>query len=183
VRDDDLARGQEDEEGHELTRVHEALVDSRELASKLIAWVIDVARALGQSGVGVMMAAPSQDERDQIKRAGLDLARRGALADLFVGGGEIPSELESMIGVLLLTDEDGFNTLASTVLAAHPRLPVYRLAPHPGGFGGTWAKYDSAATLFPQLTEDNITRRYQAGSRVAAKAADGALPDGNDLCS
>jgi hypothetical protein len=86
-----------------------------------------------------------------------------------------------MIGVLLLTDEDGFNTLASTVLAAHPRLPVYRLAPHPGGFGGTWAKYDSAATLFPQLTEDNITRRYQAGSRVTAQAADGAIAADGDL--
>jgi NhaP-type Na+/H+ or K+/H+ antiporter len=144
-------------------------------------WVMDVARALGQSGVGVMMAAPSQDERDQIKRAGLELAPRGALADVLVGGNEIPSELESMIGVLLLSDEDGFNTLASTVLAAHPRLPVYRLAPHAGGFGGTWAKYDNAATLFPQLTEENITRRYQAGSRVTAKTADGALPDGNDL--
>jgi NhaP-type Na+/H+ or K+/H+ antiporter len=144
-------------------------------------WVIDVARALGQSGVGVVMAAASQDERDQIKRAGLELARRGALADLLVGGADIPEELESMIGVLLLTREDGFNTLASTVLAAHPRLPVYRLAPHPGGFGGTWAHYDNAATLFPQLTEDDITRRYQAGSRVTSKAADGALPDGNDL--
>jgi hypothetical protein len=144
-------------------------------------WVIDVARALGQSGVGVMMAAPSQEERDQIKRAGLDLAPRDALAAVLVGGSEIPSELESMIGVLLLTGEDGFNTLASTVLAAHPRLPVYRLAPHPGGFGRTWARYDNAATLFPQLTEDNITRRYQAGSRVTSQAADGAIPDGNDL--
>jgi NhaP-type Na+/H+ or K+/H+ antiporter len=143
-------------------------------------WVIDVARALGQSGVGVMMAAPSQDDRDQIKQAGLGLAPRGALAALLTGGAEIPEELGSMIGVLLLTHEDGFNTLGSTVLAAHPRLPVYRLAPHPGGFGGTWAQYDNAATLFPSLTHDGITRRYQSGFRVSAKPADGALPDGND---
>ena len=86
-----------------------------------------------------------------------------------------------MIGVLLLTREDGFNTLASTVLAAHPRLPVYRLAPQPGGFAGTWAQYDNAATLFPQLTEDKITRRYQAGSHVTAQAADGGIPAGSDL--
>ena len=86
-----------------------------------------------------------------------------------------------MIGVLLLTREDGFNTLASTVLAAHPRLPVYRLAPHPGGFGGTWARYDNAATLFPQLTEDSITRRYRGGARVTSQAADGALAEGTDL--
>ncbi|MGN6168846.1 MAG: hypothetical protein ACTHQQ_11850, partial [Solirubrobacteraceae bacterium] len=94
----------------------------------------------------------------------------------------IPEELGSMIGVLLLTREDGFNTLGSTVLAAHPRLPVYRLAPHPGGFGGTWAQYDNAATLFPNLTHDDITRRYQSGSRVtASKPADGAGADGNDF--
>jgi NhaP-type Na+/H+ or K+/H+ antiporter len=144
-------------------------------------WVIDVARALSQSGVGVMMAAPSQDEGDQINQAGLGLAPRGALAALFVGGADIPEELGSMIGVLLLTREDGFNTLGSTVLAVHPRLPVYRLAPHPGGFGGTWAQYDNAATLFPSLTHDHITRRYESGSRVTAKAADGAIAAGSDL--
>jgi NhaP-type Na+/H+ or K+/H+ antiporter len=143
-------------------------------------WVIDVARALGQSGVGVMMAAASQKERDQIKRAGLELAPRGALAAALVGGSELPPELESMTGVMLLTDEDGFNSLGSTVLAAHPRLPVYRLAPHRGGYGDV-GQYDNAATLFPQLNHDDITRRYQAGAHVTAKAADGALPAGSDL--
>jgi hypothetical protein len=144
-------------------------------------WVIDVAHALDQSGVGVRLAAPSQEGVDQIRRSGLGFAPPGALAALLVGGAGIPEELDSMMGVLLLTDEDGFNTLASTVLAAHPRLPVYRLAAHPGGFGGTWAEYDNTVTLFPHLTEDDITRRYQAGSRVTSRAADGAIPDGNDL--
>jgi NhaP-type Na+/H+ or K+/H+ antiporter len=143
-------------------------------------WVIDVARALGQSGVGVMMAAASQHERDEIKRAGLELAPRGALAAALVGGSELPFELESMTGVLLLTDEDGFNGLGSIVLAAHPRLPVYRLAPRRGGYGDV-GKYDSAATLFPNLTHDDITRRYQSGSRVTAQAPDGAIATGSDL--
>jgi hypothetical protein len=143
-------------------------------------WVIDVARALGQSGVGVMMAAASQEERDQIERARLELAPRGALAALIVGGAEIPEELDSMTGVLLLTNEDGFNALASNVLAAHPRLPVYRVAPHRGRYGLV-AGDDATATLFPQLNHDDITRRYQAGARVTSKAADGALPDESDL--
>jgi hypothetical protein len=143
-------------------------------------WVIDIARALGQSGVGVMMAASGQDERDQIKRAGLELAPREALASALVGGAELPPELESMTGVLLLTDEDGFNTLASTVLAARPRLPVYRLAPHRGGYGDV-GQYDAAATLFPNLTHDDISRRYESGPCIAAKAADGALAAGSDL--
>jgi NhaP-type Na+/H+ or K+/H+ antiporter len=143
-------------------------------------WVIDVARALSQSGVGVMMAAASQAERDQIKQAGLELAPRGALAAVLVEGGEVPDELQSMTGVLLLTDEDGFNSLGAIVLAAHPRLPVYRLAPHRGGYGDV-GRYDAASTLFPHLTEDSITRRYQSGSHVTVKAADGALPEGSDL--
>jgi NhaP-type Na+/H+ or K+/H+ antiporter len=141
-------------------------------------WVIDVARALGQSGLGVMMAAANQDERDQIKQAGIQLAPRGALAEALVRG-EVPPELQGIIGVLLLTDEDGFNTLASTVLAAHPRLPVYRLAPHRDGYAV--GLHDSAATLFPDLTHDSITRRYQSGSRVTSKAADGAIAAGSDL--
>jgi hypothetical protein len=143
-------------------------------------WVIDVARALGQSGLGVMMAAAGQDERDQIKQAGLELAPRDALADALAGGGELAPELQSMTGVLLLTDEDGFNTLASNVLAAHPRLPVYRLAPHRGRYG-LLAGDNAAPTLFPHLTDDVITRRYESGSRVTAKTADGALAAGNDL--
>ena len=92
----------------------------------------------------------------------------------------MPSELESMIGVLLLTDEDGFNSLGAIVLAAHPRLPVYRLAPHRDGFGLV-AQAAAGATLFPNLSEDDITRRYQAGSHVTAQAADGGIPAGSDL--
>jgi NhaP-type Na+/H+ or K+/H+ antiporter len=143
-------------------------------------WVIDVARALSQSGVGVMMAAASQHEREQITHAALELAPRGALAAALVGGGEMPPELESMIAVLLLTDEDGFNGLGSIVLAAHPRLPVYRLAPHRDGYGDV-GQYDHAATLFPNLTDDDITRRYKSGSHVTARALDGALAAGHDL--
>jgi NhaP-type Na+/H+ or K+/H+ antiporter len=142
-------------------------------------WVIDVARALRQSGLGVMMVAATDDERDQIKQAGIQLAPRGALAEALVGSAEVPPELQGLMGVLLLTDEDGFNTLASTVLAAHPRLPVYRLAPHRGGYAV--GLHDNAATLFPHLTQDSITRRYQSGSRVTSKAADGAIGAGSDL--
>jgi hypothetical protein len=41
--------------------------------------------------------------------------------------------------------------------------------------------YDAAATLFPQLTHDDINRRYQSGARVIAKAAEGPIADGNDV--
>jgi hypothetical protein len=144
-------------------------------------WVIDIARVLRESGVAVMMAAATQDERDQIKQAGLELAPRGALAEALIGGSELPDVLQKMTGVLLLTAEDGFNGLGSIVLAAHPRLPVYRLAPNRGGYGDV-GQHDTADVLFPQLTQDKITQRYQSGSRVtAAKAANGAPPAGTDL--
>jgi hypothetical protein len=143
-------------------------------------WVIDVARALRQSGVGVMMWAAGEHERDQIKRAGIDLSAGDALRSALVGGAELAAELAGLTGVLLLTDEDGFNTLASTVLAAHPRLPVYRLAPRRDGYGVV-AQENAAGTLFPHLTDDVITRRYQSGSHVTAKAADGAIAAGSEL--
>jgi NhaP-type Na+/H+ or K+/H+ antiporter len=143
-------------------------------------WVIDVARALRESGVGVVMWSAGEHERDEIKRAGLELAAGGVLASALAGGSELAPELEGLTGVLLLTDEDGFNTLASTVLAAHPRLPSYRLHPHRDGYGVV-AQANAGATLFPHLTEDVITQRYQSGSRVTAKAADGGLAAGSDL--
>jgi hypothetical protein len=140
-------------------------------------WVIDLARVLSQSGLAVMMWAAGQDERDQIQRAGIELASGDELASALVEG----AELEGVTGVLLLTDEDGFNTLAYTVLAAHPRIPVYRLAPRRGGYGVV-AQDGAAATLFaPGLTHDDITRRYRSGSRVITNAADDAIAAGSDL--
>jgi hypothetical protein len=126
------------------------------------------------------MWAAGEHERDEIKRAGLELAAGGVLASALAGGTELAPELEGLTGILLLTDEDGFNTLASTVLAAHPRLPSYRLRPHRDGYGVV-AQANAGATLFPNLTEDVITRRYQSGSRITAIAADGALGAGSDL--
>jgi hypothetical protein len=40
----------------------------------------------------------------------------------------------------------------------------------------------AAATLFsPPLTHDDITKRYQAGSRISARPSDGAIRAGSDL--
>jgi hypothetical protein len=143
-------------------------------------WVIDVARALRQSGVGVVMWAPGEAEREQIKKAGIDLVPFGALGAVLSGTAELPPELRSVTGVLLLTEEDGFNILASGVLAALPRLPVYRLAPRRDGYGLV-AQAAAGVTLFPNLSEDDITKRYRSGSHVTATAANGALPAGTEL--
>lgn len=155
------------------------LVGKRTLVVGGQPWVIDVARALRESGVGVMMWAPGEHERDQITQAGIELVPVGALGAALAGGSELPPELEAVTGVLLLTDEDGFNILASNVLAARPRLPVYRLAPRRDGYGRV-AKAAAGAILFPHLNEDAITRRYQTGAHVTATPANGAPPAGSD---
>jgi hypothetical protein len=144
-------------------------------------WVIDVARALHQAGLGVMMWAGSEHERDQIKQAGLDLADGNTLASGLIGRTELADELEGVTGVLLLTDEEGFNSLALTVLSAYPRLPVYRLAPRRGSYGG--GPHDSPATVLfaGSLTDDAIMDRYESGARITAAAADNGVPQGSDL--
>jgi len=143
-------------------------------------WVIDVARALRQAGLGVFMWAGTDHARDQIQQAGIDLADGRSLTSGLIGVTELADELEGVTGVLLLTDEDGFNALALNILAGYPRLPVYRLAAsHDKGYGSQ----DSAdAILFgPTLTDDGITERRKSGARVAAKPADGANPGESDL--
>jgi hypothetical protein len=140
-------------------------------------WVIDLARALRQAGLDVVMWAAFEDERDQIEGAGLELAADEALASAV----RERTELEDVSGVLLLTDEDNFNTLASTVLAGQPGTPVYRVAPRHASQRAVTEDNTAAATLFsPNLTNDEITQRYQSGSRVTSMAAD-AIATGSDL--
>jgi hypothetical protein len=143
-------------------------------------WVIDVARALRQAGLGVVMWAGSDHERDQINQAGIDLADGRTLTSGLIGRTELADELEGVTGVLLLTDEDGFNALALNILAAYPRLPVYRLAASRNkGYG---AQDSTAAILFaPTLTDDAIADRYQSGARITSEATDGKVPAGSDL--
>ena len=88
-------------------------------------WVIDLGRALRSAGLEVLMWAGLDEQREQIKQAGLDLAP-GELLAAATGRG---AQLEEITSVLLLTDEDDFNALASVLLANYVDGRVYRLAP------------------------------------------------------
>jgi hypothetical protein len=140
-------------------------------------WVIDLARALRSAGLEVMMWAGSDDQREQITQAGLELMP-GELLAAATGEG---AELEGITAVLLLTDEDDFNALASTLLAASPETRVYRLAPrHPTH--GVVAPFSSGDTVFaPTLTRQDIATRHGTGARLLTQPADGSLPPGADL--
>ena len=138
--------------------------------------MIDLARALRSAGLDVLMWAASQDQREQIQRAALELAPGEVLASATATG----AELEDITTVLLLTDEDDFNALASTVLAGNPQTSVYRLAPrHPTH--GVVAPHTASQTLFtPNLTGHDIALRHNSGARITT-AADSQVPPGADL--
>jgi hypothetical protein len=140
-------------------------------------WVIDLARALRQAGVDVVSWASGEDQRHQIERAGLELAPDEALTAAV----RERTELEDVSAVLLLTGDDGFNALASTVLAGQSRTPVYRLTPRHGYTAATQQNAGAATLFSPTLTHDDISRRYGSGSRVISEAANGAMPTGSDL--
>jgi NhaP-type Na+/H+ or K+/H+ antiporter len=141
-------------------------------------WVIDLARALRHAGVDVLSWAHAADQRQQIERAGLELAPGEALTEAV----RERTELEQVSAVLLLTGEDAYNALASTVVEGQSTTPVYHLAPRHGSDRVGAPDNDASATLFSStLTHDDITQRYRAGSRVTSMAADGAIDAGSEL--
>jgi NhaP-type Na+/H+ or K+/H+ antiporter len=140
-------------------------------------WVVDLARALASAGLDVLMWAGSDEQRQQIRTAGLELAPGELLASATARG----AELEGITTVLLLTDEDDFNALASAVLAGSAECPVYRLDARLPSHGVV-APYTGGETLFgTSLTRYDIDHRYAAGARISTEPADGSIPAGSDL--
>ena len=141
------------------------------------AWVIDLACGLRSAGLDVLMWAGFDGERDRIRHAGLELAP-GELLAAATGRG---AQLENINAVLLLTNEDDFNALASTVLEGSIDGPVYRLGPRLPGHGVV-APYSGGEILFGDgLTRYDIGHRYAGGARIVNRAADGGTPAGMDL--
>ncbi len=141
------------------------------------AWVVDLGRALQSAGLDVVMWAGLDQQREQIRRAGLELAP-GELLAAATGRG---ARLEGITAVLLLTDEDDFNALASVLLAETVAGRVYRLAP-PRRSHGVVAPYTTGEILFADgMTRPAVTERYQDGARIVLSGTDDVLPAGQDL--
>jgi NhaP-type Na+/H+ or K+/H+ antiporter len=139
------------------------------------AFVVDLAGALRSAGLDVLLWAGLEEERDRIRRAGFELAP-GELLAAAAGSG---ARLEGITAVLLLTREDDFNALASTVLVDTIDGSVHRLAP-PAGGTGVIAPYSGGAVLFPWISRADVDRRYAAGARVVVRRA-GTLAADQDL--
>jgi len=141
-------------------------------------WVVDLGRALRSLGLEVLMWAGFDEQRQRIKEVGLELAP-GELLAAATGRG---AQLEGITAVLLLTGEDDFNALGSTVLQGSVEGPVYRLGARLPSHGVV-APYTGGEILFgPQLTRFEVSRRYADGARVCTQPADGgAHANGNLL--
>jgi len=138
-------------------------------------WVLDLARALGAAGLEVLMWAPADGQRTQIKQAGVELAPGEQLASAVAEG----AGFEGVTAVLLLTGEDDYNALAATTLAGNSDTPVYRLPPSQPG---VVAPYTPGEALFsPSLTHPALTARHTAGARITTQPSDRGIPQATDL--
>jgi hypothetical protein len=140
-------------------------------------WVIDLAQTLRSAGLDVLMWAGSEQQREQIKHVGLELAPGELLAAATARG----AQLEGITAVLLLTDEDDFNALAAAALAGSVDGPVYRLGARLPSHGVV-APYTGGETLFAaSLTRYEVGRRHDAGGTISTWPANGGIPAGSDL--
>jgi hypothetical protein len=138
-------------------------------------WVVDLAATLKSTGVEVLMWAGGEQQRERIRRAGIDLAAGGLLT---AGGG---AEWEGITAVYLLTGEDDFNALALNLLRGGVEGPVHRVRPAAGGHGAA-QPYAEGGTLFgTRLTGPALAARHRAGSTVVARPAAGPAPPAGDL--
>jgi NhaP-type Na+/H+ or K+/H+ antiporter len=140
-------------------------------------WVIELGTALRSAGLDVLMWAGVETQRGQIRDAGLELAP-GELLAAAAGGGAL---LEGVTMVLLLTSEDDFNALASTMLRGNIDGSVYRLRPRQPSHGVV-APYTGGETLFgAALTRPAVIQRYRDGARIAARPGRDPAPAGSEL--
>jgi NhaP-type Na+/H+ or K+/H+ antiporter len=151
---------------------------SRPLLVGDVPWAVDLGRALKSAGLDVLMWAGPQKQRDAISRAGLELARGELLAEATGRG----AELEGVTTVLLLTSEDDFNALASTLLRGNSDGPIVYRVGAPRDSHGVVAPYAEDEVLFGEtLTRTAISERHHEGAGIVTRPAGGAVPDGHDL--
>jgi hypothetical protein len=137
-------------------------------------WVVDLGRALRSLGLEVLMWAGFDEQRERIRQAGLELAP-GELLAAATGRG---AQLEGVTAVLLLTAEDDFNALGSTVLEGTLEGPVYRLGARQPSHG-VIAPYTGGEILFDsKLTRSEVSQRYADGARICTRPADTGAPAG-----
>ncbi|UUU38817.1 cation:proton antiporter [Streptomyces sp. NBC_00162] len=139
-------------------------------------WVIALGRALRSAGLDVEMWAGLEEERARIKDAGIKLAR----GDLLATATNPRARLEGVNAVLLLTDDDDFNALASVLVEDNVEGSVYRVGP-PHESHGVVAPYTGGAVLFGgSLVRHVLAARYEQGARFLVQPASDPPPPGHE---
>lgn len=135
-------------------------------------WVVDLGAALRDGGLTVAVWAGHEGQRRRVVEKGLELAD-GELLAIATGQG---AELEEVTMVLLLSDQDDFNALASALLEGSLEGQVFRL-PERDGREGAVSPYLGARRLFHDgLTGAALDRRHRAGARIVARPAAEGVP-------
>ncbi|CAM5676587.1 cation:proton antiporter [Streptomyces canus] len=139
-------------------------------------WVVDLGVALKAAGLEVLMWAGEEEQRDRIRRAGIELAP-GELLGAATGGA---AELEGITAVYFLTAEDDFNALAAVLLRGSVEGAVHRLNA-PADSHGVVAPFIGGEVLFgPGLTWPAFSRRYEEGAAVLGQPAGDTVRPGSD---
>ncbi|MET7367824.1 cation:proton antiporter [Streptomyces sp. NPDC005566] len=139
-------------------------------------WVVDLGRSLRSAGLDLLMWAGLTPERQRIADAGIQLAEGDLLATATNPG----ARLEGVTAVLLATDDDDFNALASVVMQDSVEGPVYRVGP-PHESHGVVAPYTGGDILFGKsLVRHTLAARYEAGARFLVQPASAPLPSGSE---
>ncbi|MFI5471362.1 cation:proton antiporter [Streptomyces cacaoi] len=139
-------------------------------------WVVAMGKALRAAGLDVLMWAGLAQERERIKEAGIELAKGDLLATATNPG----ARLEGVTAVLLATDDDDFNALASVVVQDTVEGPVYRVGP-PHESHGVIAPYTGGDILFGRaLVRHVLASRYEGGARFLVQPASSPLPPAYD---
>lgn len=140
-------------------------------------WVIDLGRTLKSLGLDVMVWASPHRDRSEIDLAGLEVAHDRLLTEATSPG----AQLEGITSVLLLTDEDDFNELASIVLPRSLDGPVFYLGPNPTSMEVEEQVRTDNVLFAKGLDRPNLARRYSAGERITTARGNGGLAAGHDI--
>ncbi|WP_431683437.1 cation:proton antiporter [Kitasatospora sp. KL5] len=140
-------------------------------------WVIGLGKALQSAGLDVLMWAGLDEEREQIRAAGLELAHGEMLATAT----NPRARLEGVTAVFLLTDDDDFNALASVVVKDNVEGPVYRVGP-PQDSHGVVAPFTGGDILFGrELVRHRLAARFAQGARFLVQPASRPIPPDHDV--
>ncbi|NUR72633.1 MAG: sodium:proton exchanger [Hamadaea sp.] len=126
-------------------------------------WVVDLAQTLRSIGLEVVLWSGMAGQRKTITDAGLELAPGELIADVT----NPAARIEGVTAVFLLTEDDGFNALAGTLLAGGLDGPIYRLRPRPDSHAVLPGESAGALLFGPELTRDAIATRFARGERTS----------------